>query len=68
MIEVLKHICFIFRPNQECQKIFKAQYPIDVEQSKAKVCTPKVFFVFKCCFLKSVCPYFALLHDAHLHV
>ncbi|XP_041365483.1 AP-2 complex subunit alpha-2-like isoform X2 [Gigantopelta aegis] len=24
-------------PNQECQKIFKAEFPIDVEQSKAKI-------------------------------
>jgi len=27
----------IFRPNQECQKIFQAKHPIDTDQAKAKL-------------------------------
>ena len=30
-------ICFCFSPDQECQQIFKANYPIDTETIKTKV-------------------------------
>ena len=32
-------LAVICRPGQECQKIFKAQFPQDTEQSKQKVCS-----------------------------
>ena len=30
-------ICFCFSPDQECQQIFKANFPIDAETIKTKV-------------------------------
>ena len=43
--EVFTYVTFFFyfRPEQECQKIFQARFPIDTETVKTKVCKKLIF-------------------------